>query len=289
MKWLLYVVLILLVGGSWVLFSNSGKDLKAKQEMLEEATNAGDQDAKSKLEGEVATIEGERTFQGILLAFLSAGLVGIVFVFQILPMMAHKMTHAIYDSAEMMEDDVMREARSLIAQGDYHGAIASLERASAAEPLNRLPIVEIAKIHKDNLGDPQSAIDTIRGALEDREWEPNDAAYFLFRLAELYDQEAGHRPSAVAIMQQVVDEFPGTRHSANAMHKLHEWEQEEEGVEEEAPAELAHLGEGEEAVDPSDEEARLAAEEAEVMARLRAQEEGNPEESPQDEQPGGSA
>ena len=29
-------------------------------------------------------------------------------------------------------------------------------------------------------------------------------------------------------MQQVVEQFPGTRHSANANHKLHEWKQQEE-------------------------------------------------------------
>ena len=45
-------------------------------------------------------IEGERTFNGILLAFLTAGLVGIVFVTQVLPILAQKMTHAVYDSGE---------------------------------------------------------------------------------------------------------------------------------------------------------------------------------------------
>ena len=37
------------------------------------------------------------------------------------------------------------------------------------------------------------------------------------------DEVEGDRASATAIMQQVVDQFPGTRHSANANHKLHEW------------------------------------------------------------------
>jgi tetratricopeptide (TPR) repeat protein len=127
----------------------------------------------------------------------------------------------------MMEHDVMHDARSLLAQGDFHGAIEAFKTAAAAEPLNRLPWVEIAKIYKDNLQDPASAIQTIRYALESQEWEINDAAYFLFRLAELYDEVEGNRESAVAIMQQVVDQFPGTRHAANAAHKLHEWTSEE--------------------------------------------------------------
>lgn len=289
MKWLLYLLFIALVGGSWLWFSNSGKELQNKQVQLEEATNAGEDDVRSKLEGEISTIEGERTFQGILLAFLSAGLVGIVFVFQILPTLAHKVTHAVYDSAEMMEHDVMHDARSLMAQGDYEGAIAAFRAAAAAEPLNRLPIVEIVKIQKDHLRDPASAIQTVRDALEGQAWEPNDAAYFLYRLGELYD-EAGDRATAAVVLQQVIDEFPGTRHSANATHKMHEWAQQEEGMEEETPAELAHLGDGEEAVDPESEEARIAAEEAEYLARMQAQEAAGQEENPeQPGQPGGSA
>jgi predicted TPR repeat methyltransferase len=83
--------------------------------------------------------------------------------------------------------------------------------------------VEIAKIQKDNLEDPHAAIETIRHALENHEWEINDAAYFLFRLAELYDEVLGDRDAAAAIMRQVIENFPRTRHSANAQTKLHEW------------------------------------------------------------------
>jgi tetratricopeptide (TPR) repeat protein len=168
-------------------------------------------------------MEGLKTFNGILLVFLSAGLVGIFFVLHILPSFAHRLTHAVYDSAEMMEHDVMHDARSLLAQGQYEEAIAAFRKAAAADPLNRLPWVEIVKIYKDHLGDSHSAIQTIRHALESQEWEISDAAYFLFRLAELYDEVEGDRASAVTIMQQVIDQFPNTRHSANARYKLQEW------------------------------------------------------------------
>lgn len=226
-KWLSYAVLAALVAGAWLLYSNTGGEMKIKQELIESLENAGDPDEKIPgLKGDVQSLEGQKTFNGILLAFLSAGLVGIFFVFQILPSLAHRVTHAVYDSAEMMEHDVMHDARSLLAQGEYESAIAAFKQAAAADPLNRLPWVEIAKIYKDNLNDPASAIQTIRYALESQEWEINDAAYFLFRLAELYDQVEGNRASAIAIMEQVVEQFPGTRHSANANHKLHEWSNE---------------------------------------------------------------
>ena len=224
MKWLGILLLVLLAGGSWFLFDRTGKEMKEVTRQIVAAEESGDPetkvpDLKAKRDG----MEGERTIEGILLTFLSAGLVGIFFVVYALPFFAQRLTHAVYDSAEMVEKDVMHTARSLMAQGEYEGAIEAFKEAAAADPLNRLPWVEIAKIQKDNLGDPAAAIATIRHALESQEWEINDAAYFLFRLAELYNDVNGDRASAVAIMNQVIEQFPGTRHSANAGHKLHEW------------------------------------------------------------------
>ena len=224
MKWLMYLVLAALVGGSWYLYTKNGRetaDLKVKIQHVEEA---GDPEGLAeKMNGQLQNLEGSQTFNGILLAFLSAGLIGIFFVLNVLPFMAQRLTHAVYDSGETVEKDVMHDARSLLAQGEYEGAIDAFRQAAAADPMNRLPWVEIAKIQKDNLGDPAAAIQTIRQALETQSWEINDAAYFLFRLAELYDEVNGDRASAIAIMQQVIDQFPGTRHSANASHKMHEW------------------------------------------------------------------
>jgi len=232
-KWLVYIVMLSLVGGTWVWFAKAGGDIRAKTEEKNKAIQQGDPDGKvSQMESEIETQNGNRIFSGVLLAFVSAGFVGIFFVLQILPSFAHRLTHAIYDSSEMVEKDVMHDARSLLAQGDYQGAIRAFREAAAADPLNRLPWIEIAKIHKERLGNPAAAVQTIRYALESQEWEVNDAAYFLFRLAELYDEVEGNRASAVAIMRQVIEQFPGTRHSANANHKLHEW-----GLDKPAPAE----------------------------------------------------
>lgn len=231
MKWVMYLVLAVLVGGAWLVFTNKGKEIKTLQQEIIQVEEAGDPDSKlAEMESDLGSLEGEKTFTGILLTFLSAGLVGIFFVLQVLPMFAQRVTHAVYDSAEMIEKDVMHDARVLVAQGDYHGAIAAFKEAAKAEPLNRLPWVEIAKIQKDNLEDPHAAIATIRYALESQEWEVNDAAYFLFRLAELYDEVLGDRASAASIMRQVMQEFPRTRHSANAHTKLHEWGMDEENA-----------------------------------------------------------
>lgn len=220
----MYGVLAVLVAGSWMMYSKTGREMTDLAQQIEVQQDAGDPEGKvAKMKADLQSMDGGKIFNGILLTFLSAGLVGIFVVVHLLPFFAQRVTHAVYDSGEKVEKDVMHAARSLLAQGDYEGAIAAFKLAAAADPLNRLPWVEIAKIQKTNLGDAAAAIQTIRHALESQEWELNDAAYFLFRLAELYDEVEGDRATAVSILNQVVEQFPGTRHSANASHKLHEW------------------------------------------------------------------
>ena len=226
MKWLLYLALAVGVAFTWNIHSKKGKEMGDLRQQVEQLKEKGDSDSDDQvkvMEANLAGKEGERTFTGILLTFLGAGLVGIFFVVTALPFLAQSFSQGVIGSDEKVDKDAMREARSLVAQGDYPAAIAAFQQAAAVDPLNRLPWVEIAKIQKDQLEDPKAAIQTIRLALESQEWEINDAAYFLFRLAELYNEVDGDRASAVAIMSQVIEQFPETRHSANASHKLHEW------------------------------------------------------------------
>lgn len=223
-KYICIGILALLVAGSWYMFDKSGDKGRDMEKQINLLIEKGDpEELAPKLKAEMHGIEGERTFNGILLSFLSAGLIGIVFVTEVLPILAQKMTHAVYDSGQEVERDVFHEARVLMAQGEWEGAIEAFKLGAAQDPLNRMPYIEIAKIQKVHLEDPLAAIATLREAIEGQEWQENDAAYLMFRLAELYEEDAGDRESAVTIFEQVMEQFPGTRHSANARTKLHEW------------------------------------------------------------------
>jgi tetratricopeptide (TPR) repeat protein len=228
MKWLPYLILAALVACSFLYYKCSLNERTRIDTQILQLQSSPDRDDDTeqqiaKLKNEREARSGEATFGGILLTFLGAGLVGILFVTMVLPMLAHRVAHLVYDSGEMLEKDAMHDARSLVAQGEYDKAIEAFKSAAANDPLNRLPWVEIARIQRNHLEDPESAIHTLRTALEGQEWQVNDAAYLLFRLAELYDEDRDDRATAAAIMQQVIDEFPETRHSANARHKLHTW------------------------------------------------------------------
>lgn len=217
-------VLVVLVAGSWFMFHQSGNEARETMKQIESIEYDGDPEERlPKLKNDLRGVEAERFFKGLLLTFLSAGLIGIVLVSEVLPIIAQKFTHTFYDSGEEVERDVYHDARVLMAQGEWEGAIEAFKLAAVEDPHNRMPYIEIAKIQKTHLENPLAAISTLRDAVESHVWEENDAAYLMFRLAELYDEDAEDRNSAEAIFRQVMEQFPGTRHAANARTKLHEW------------------------------------------------------------------
>ena len=165
---------------------------------------------------------GAKILVGIVLILLLGTYAAIFFGVFVLPKAVHRFTHMFYGSAEEVEADPMHDARAFYAQGDYEAAIAAYRAVALAQPENRFPWVEIAKIQHENLEDLDASIETLRTALESHEWRVNDTAFFMFRLAELYENEKDDKPQSVSILQQVVELFPETRHSANATHRLRE-------------------------------------------------------------------
>lgn len=230
-----YIILALLCGACWLWYGLTNQQISDKQVLIEKIQSEGDPEGKAAdLESELLGLEGQQTFKGILLTFLTAGVIGILFVVHVLPAIVQRFTHAVYDSGEMVDHDVMRDARSFLAQGEYEAAIEEFRNAIVAEPGNRMPWMEIAKIQKDHLDDPQAAIETLGNAIDTVAWPVDDAAYFMFRLAELHEQVNGDHATASALMQQVIELYPNTRHAANANHRLQELGQ---GAEAEALAE----------------------------------------------------
>ena len=153
------------------------------------------------------------------LTVLYAGFVTVVYL---LPAVADRFTQETLGSTEEVEEDDMREARSAFAQGEYDDAVELYQEAWKRHPDDRLPIVEIAKIQRENLGDSLAAVATLRNALEGQNWRENDAAFFMFRIADFCAEDLDNQAGAVAILQQVIEEFPETRNSANATHRLRE-------------------------------------------------------------------
>ncbi len=149
---------------------------------------------------------------------------GFFFVMVILPKLGDAVGTAMYSSGEVASSDEGAKAAAKIAKGDYQGAIEEYEIMMTEKPADPFPVAEIAKIRAEKLKDPGTALSFLREHLEAQEWAADDAAFLMFRMVDL---QAGLRDfdAAKAILQQVAGDFSGTRHSANAKHKLSEIEQ----------------------------------------------------------------
>ncbi len=223
LKYIGIAVLTLLVAISWYKFHQSGKEAERLKDRIEELSFDDDTEDKAiEFKKKLNGMEGERIFSGILLTFLSAGLIGIVFATQILPMLANKVSRAVYSSDEEVEADPFHDARVLMAQGNWEGAIESFRLAAQKDPSNRMIWTEIAKIQRQHQENPPGAIATLRQAIESQDWEVDDVAFLMFRLAEIYEEDFHDHATAGAVLSQIIELFPETRHSANARTKLHQ-------------------------------------------------------------------
>jgi tetratricopeptide (TPR) repeat protein len=130
-----------------------------------------------------------------------------------------------YSSGEEIQVDESMRAVAKVAQGDYEGAIEEYEKLTRTRPEDPHPVAEIAKIHCDRFHDPLTAIQVLQRHLESREWPVDDAAFLMFRLAEIHSEKRQDYDAARAVLEEVVANFPNTRHSANAHHRLNEVDQ----------------------------------------------------------------
>ena len=156
---------------------------------------------------------------------LAAG-IGFVAVQWAIPMLGDAVSTATYSSGEKVGPSEHAKGLSLITQGNYQAALDEFRRLAVVNPLDRFSIVEIVKLQLTKFEDVDGAIDTLRNALS-QEWPEVDGTYFAQRLSDLYREEKGDLASAKEILQQLIQQFPGSPAAGNATHKLREIEEAE--------------------------------------------------------------
>lgn len=164
---------------------------------------------------------------GMKLVFvIVVGLIGgILAVKFFIPWLGDVMGESIYSSGEQTEQDEMTKAAACIATGDYAGAIEHYEKMLEAKPDDPFPVAEIAKVHAERLHDPQAALRALEEHLQSKEWPVDDAAFIMFRIADVHLTHRHDFETARDMLEQIIGNFPNTRHSANAHHKMSEIEQ----------------------------------------------------------------
>ena len=167
--------------------------------------------------------EGVSPFMTFALFIITGIFVGFLVVSYVLPNIVQRASEEVYGSSEKVgAPTTLSQAQANVAQGNWDQAIATYQQAATEDPSNRLPWVEIATLQRERLENPSQALQTLDEALARGNWRENDEAFFLFRKIEIHQNDLDQPQQAVALLREVMEKFPETRHYANAMHKLHE-------------------------------------------------------------------
>lgn len=155
-----------------------------------------------------------------------AVVIGLFAVLVVLPKFGDAVGTVMYSSGEEVQPDEGMKAAAKMAAGNYEGAIEEYQKMLQTKPEEVHPISEIAKIYVDKLHQPENALSFLKSQIESREWPEENAAFLLFRLADVQTQMQDFE-GARATLELVVGNFPDTRHSANARHKIQELQEAE--------------------------------------------------------------
>ena len=158
----------------------------------------------------------------VILMGLAGGLLAVKYF---IPWLGDMMGEAMFSSGEKVEQDHMTKAAARIAQGDYPGAIEQYESMLSEKPDDPFPVAEIAKMHAERLHDPQAALKVLEEHLQSKDWPVDDAAFIMFRIADVHLTHRHDFETARDMLEQIIGNFPNTRHSANAHHRMSELEQ----------------------------------------------------------------
>ena len=159
-------------------------------------------------------------FGSMLLVGLAAG--GF-FVVSFLPDIGEGIGNFFFNPNEPVQVNPHGKALAAVARGDYRGAIHEYEEVFDKDPTDTLALSEITHLYCDKLHEPALAAELLEKALG-REWPAEDAAFLSSRLVDVYWHHQGNLSRARELLLEVIELLPGTKHAANAQHRLHEIE-----------------------------------------------------------------
>ena len=164
----------------------------------------------------------------IVMLFVGTVLIGgaaaIVVATMVMPRIGDAVGNFFFSPNQQIEKDPHSAAQAALARGDYAEAVEEYRQIIESDPADTLSYSEIAKICCEHLDDAPGAAEVLEQALQ-REWAPDDAAFLTARLVDVYWKHQRDGRGARALLTQIIETMPGTRHAANAEHRLREIEQ----------------------------------------------------------------
>jgi tetratricopeptide (TPR) repeat protein len=181
------------------------------------------------LYGAVVRLQAQENADGTQIVMLFGGIIfvaiviGCIAALWIIPAIGETVGNFFFNPNQQIEKNPHSDALAKIAQGDYEAAIEEYKKNLEANPDDMHAFSEIIHLYCDKLHDHDAAEHFLEEALKN-EWPPEQGAFIASRLVDVYWNHKGDATRARHVLMQIAETMPDTRHSANAVHRLHEIE-----------------------------------------------------------------
>ena len=158
-----------------------------------------------------------------VLIILVALAIGGMIALSLAPALGEKIGGFFFNPDGKIEKDVRSKALAAITRGEYETAIREFEKVLAHDPLDTISIHEIVQLLAVKLEQPIQAAEFLELRLQ-QEWPPEHTAFLASRLVDIYWTHLHDAERARAVLLQIVEAMPDSRHAANARRRLSEIE-----------------------------------------------------------------
>lgn len=169
------------------------------------------------------TADGTKVFLVFLAIIFIAIVIGAIVATAIIPAIGDAVGSFFFNPNQEIERGPYADAMACVAKGDYGEAIEEYKKVIGRDPADTHAASEIVHLYCDKLVNPNAAEQFLEETLQ-KEWPPEQGAFFASRLVDVYWNYKHDSVSARHILMQIAETMPETKHAANAMHRLHEIE-----------------------------------------------------------------
>ena len=152
------------------------------------------------------------------LGVIMAGILSML----VIPAIGDAVGSLIYNSPEQAPKNPHAPALAKINAGDLEGAVEEYKAVLEQTPDDTLAISEVVHLYCDKLGQPDEAATFLEAQIENGDWTNDQVAFLSTRLVDVYWLHQQDAFRSREILLQIAEQFPDTRHSANAFHRLQE-------------------------------------------------------------------
>ena len=154
-------------------------------------------------------------------------IIGGIVSMSIIPAIGDVVGDLLYNSPEQAPKNPHAPAIAKINGGDFEGAVEAFRAVLQENPEDTMAASEAARLLCEKLGRPEEAATFLEEQIEEGAFTNDQLAFLSERLVDVYWHHMRDAVRARAILVQLAEQFPDTRHSANAYHRLLEIERAE--------------------------------------------------------------